>query len=68
MIDTDFPCKKCGHRAARHYVSVCDGDDICLECATASHSIEPDEHWHTFEGDNLKFMELLAKRLELRNE
>lgn len=67
-IASDFPCKKCTHKAGRHYDSVGGYDSICLDCATAGQSVEPDEHWHVFEGDNLKFMELKKKKQELLNE
>ncbi|MGH7974805.1 MAG: hypothetical protein ACREBR_04720 [bacterium] len=68
MLDKDFPCKTCGHKAERHFLSICGSAGICLQCATSKLSITPDEHWHDFEGDNLKFVELQQKREALRNE
>lgn len=68
MVASDFPCKICTHAASRHFLSVCEETGICLACATSSGVIVPDEHWHDFEGDNLKFMELKKKKQELLNE
>lgn len=67
MVARDFPCKKCTHAAGRHYVSVSDKVGICLDCVTTKHQ-DDEDHWHDFEGDNLKFMELQNKRKELRDE
>ena len=66
-VAKDFPCKVCTHSAGRHYESVGGLEPVCLDCAT-SRGIGPDEHWHAFEGDNLKFMELKKKKQELLNE
>jgi len=67
IIASDFPCKKCTHAANRHFASICGQAGICLACATADRT-EPNEHWHDFEGDNLKFMELKKKKQELLSE
>jgi len=67
-IARDFPCKKCGHQAIRHFANISLGDDICLDCVTGGCGTDDEEHWHDFEGDNLKYMELQIKRQELRNE
>ena len=67
-MDRKFPCKICTHMAGRHYESVGGDDPICLDCATTEFIDNPNEHWHKFEGDNLKFMELQIKRKELLSE
>ncbi len=66
-IAKDFPCKICTHAANRHFSSICGEEGICLTCATADR-IEPNEHWHAFVGDNLKFMELQKKKQEILDE
>lgn len=69
MVDSDFPCKVCTHNAERHYLSITGGYGICLQCATTTdRNYNEDEHWHDFEGDNLKYMELQNKRKELLND
>lgn len=68
-VDKDFPCKDCTHRADRHFISVADNNEgVCLDCATGQYVEHPNEHWHLFKGDNLKYIELLHKREEIRNE
>ena len=67
-MDRKFPCKKCSHPAGRHYESVGGDDPVCLDCATGTYITSRDEHWHKFEGDNLKFMELQVKKRELLSE
>ena len=68
MVAPDFPCKICTHVANRHFARVSLGDDICLDCVSNERNVNDNEHWHTFEGDNLKYMELKLKKQELRNE
>jgi hypothetical protein len=68
VIAGNFPCKRCTHGASRHYTSVGGGEPICLDCAVSKHTVNPDEHWHEFEGDNLKYTELLVRKAEIRNE
>lgn len=67
-IAIDFPCKICTHRANRHYMNISEGNDLCLDCALGGRGTNDEEHWHTFVGDNLKYMELQVKKQELRNE
>jgi len=73
-MNRNFPCKKCGHGADKHYVSVADEDFplkyVCLTCAEGGRSswVEVNEHLHQFVGDNLKYMELKNKKKEILNE
>ncbi len=68
MVAKDFPCKVCGHAADKHYVTVCDGDDICIGCQDRTRSAFGSEQFHEFEGDNLAYLELQKKKQELLNE
>ena len=69
-MDKNFPCKKCYHPARKHYSNVPRDEFICTMCAEGGRMdwIEPNEHLHEFVGDNLKFMELLNKKEEIKNE
>jgi hypothetical protein len=69
-MNRDFPCKKCHHAASKHYSNVCQDEFICVTCSEGGRMdwIEPNEHLHKFEGDNLKYMEFLNKREEIRND
>jgi len=69
-VNRDFPCKKCGHQALKHYISVGGGDPICFTCAEGGRTswIEVNEHIHEFVGDNLKYMELVNKKEEIKND
>lgn len=67
MIAKDFPCKTCKHAAVKHYSNISDGETVCTACSGAR-PLDYDEAHHEFVGDNLKYMELLVKKEEIRNE
>ena len=67
MINKDFPCKTCHHAADKHYSNISDGETICVNCVDQRISYDG-EQFHEFIGDNLKYMELLNRREQIKNE
>jgi hypothetical protein len=67
-VAKDFPCKVCRHLAERHYVNISTEQGVCTECQMAEPGYDDTERFHSFEGDNLAFMELKKKKQELLNE
>jgi hypothetical protein len=67
MINKDFPCKTCGHAADKHYSNISDGETVCTSCS--DHRLAyTNEQFHEFIGDNLRYMELLNRREQIKNE
>jgi hypothetical protein len=70
-MNKEFPCKVCTHPAYKHYVNVTKEDFICTGCLDTEkgrNCIDPSEYRHEFVGDNFKYLELLDKREEIKNE
>jgi len=68
MINKDFPCKTCHHAAIKHYANISDGEGVCTDCQSNQGFVELNEQFHEFVGDNLRYMELLNRREQIRNE
>jgi hypothetical protein len=70
-MNKEFPCKICTHPACQHYVNATKDDNICLACIIVERSrncVDISEYHHEFVGDNFKYLELIDKREELKNE
>lgn len=70
-MNREFPCKVCTHPAYQHYVNVIKEDNICLACVIIEQRrniVDPTEYHHEFVGDNFRYLELLDKRNEIKNE
>jgi len=70
-MNKDFPCKVCTHSATQHYANVTKEENICMDCIRAEGSrscYDSNEYTHEFIGDNCKYLELLDKRKEIKNE
>ena len=65
MINKDVPCKICHHLAERHYINIATDAGICTGCADRDYT---GEQWHSFIGDNLKYLELQNKKKELLSD
>jgi hypothetical protein len=61
-MNKEFPCK-CGHGMAFHTISSSRIWDACQACHSGIHKIS----FHTYKPDNLKYLELIEKREELKN-
>ena len=68
MVAKDFPCKTCKHGAVKHFANISTGDHVCIACQDPYRNDYSNEQFHTFEGDNLAYMELQKKKQELLNE
>jgi hypothetical protein len=70
-MNKEFPCKVCGHIANMHYMNITRNHSYCADCLRAencrSYQI-PSEYEHEFVGDNFKYLEMLDKRKEMKNE
>jgi hypothetical protein len=70
-MNKEFPCKVCTHAAHMHYVNVTKNHSYCADCLrseTDRNYVDPSEYEHEFVGDNCKYLEMLDKREELKNE
>jgi hypothetical protein len=70
-VNKEFPCKVCTHPAYIHYVNVTKSHSYCADCLrseTDRNYIDSSEYEHEFVGDNFKYLELLDKRNEIKNE
>jgi hypothetical protein len=70
-MNKEFPCKVCTHPAEGHYVNVTKESNICTDCLRAGDGrnyVDPSEYKHEFVGDNFKYLEMLDKREEIKNE
>lgn len=68
MINKDFPCKTCHHAADKHYANISTGENVCTSCSSDERQANYNEQYHEFIGDNLKYMELLNRREQIKNE
>lgn len=68
MINKDFPCKTCHHIAMVHYTNISIDTNICTGCVDDERHADIGEQFHEFIGDNLKYMELLNRREQIKNE
>ena len=69
-MNKEFPCKVCTHPAFEHYVSVTKEENVCVGCIRAeeNRNCSTDEYHHEFVGDNCRYLELLDKREEIKND
>jgi len=70
-MNKEFPCKVCTHPAYHHYVNVTKDSFICTGCLETEKDRNVyfgNESRHEFIGDNFKYLELIEKREELKNE
>lgn len=70
-MNKEFPCKVCTHPACQHFVNITGQVSFCSDCLkqeTDRSYVDPSEYEHEFVGDNFKYLELLDKREEIKNE